>query len=343
MGLIVIHVQVHMTAKDGTVLIVGNLCSVDNNDTNANGFHKHEVPGNAEQAERFKQQVVRNTLDKMLQGAAQAREQMAKLPAASQGDVMMVLAGDFNVNLEGINAVLHDGGSRYQHLRCLSLADHMVGTLGPAQRDWVLTDRGLLLSVEMTPLILSKDKMHAAVIVDFLPFAPGAVRGAASPPMLKESLLRRLDELRERLEMLKNKNVKERELEDRKEEVRNLVEKERAVRQQPRSAEEAGCFSLHAVVVVLDVVVRSCSLCGGAKSVILWYLPIAPAHCTFTPSHAMLKSRTGLPLPHRWGSPRWSCRCRLISRWSSSCARRSTGPSASGRHRKNFSNSCARA
>jgi hypothetical protein len=342
MGLIVIHVQVHMTDKDGTVLIVGNLSSIDSINTNANGFHKHEVPGNAEQAERFKQQVVRNTLDQMLQGAAQAREQMAKLPAASQRDVMMVLAGDFNLNREGMKAVLHDGGSRYQHLRCLSLADHMVGTPGPAQRDWVLTDMGLLVSVEMTPLILSKDNMHAAVIVDLSPFVAATVRGAASP-MLTEALLRRLDDLRERLEMLKNASVKERELEDRQEELRNLVAKERDVRKQQRSAEEAGCFSLHAVVVVLDVVVRSCSLCGGAKSVILWYLPIAPAHCTFTPSHAMLKSRTGLPLPHRWGSPRWSCRCRLISRWSSSCARRSTGPSASGRHRKNFSNSCARA
>jgi hypothetical protein len=64
--------------------------------------------------------------------------------------------------------------------------------------------------------------MHAAVIVDLSPFVAATVRGAASP-MLTEALLRRLDDLRERLEMLKNANVKERELEERQEELRNLV------------------------------------------------------------------------------------------------------------------------
>ena len=85
-----IHVQVHMPAKDGTVLIVGNLHTIDNTYYNANGLKKHKVPGNAE---RFKQLVVRNTLDNLLQVAAQAREQMAKLPVASQRDVVMVLPG----------------------------------------------------------------------------------------------------------------------------------------------------------------------------------------------------------------------------------------------------------
>ncbi len=59
-----------MTGKDGTVLVAGNLHTIDNTYYDANGFKKHKVPGNAEQAERFKQQVVRNTLGKMLQGAA---------------------------------------------------------------------------------------------------------------------------------------------------------------------------------------------------------------------------------------------------------------------------------
>ena len=68
MELIVIHVQVHVTAKDGTVLIVGNLHTIDSTYYKANGLQKHKVPGNAEQAERFKQQVVKNTLDKMLGG-----------------------------------------------------------------------------------------------------------------------------------------------------------------------------------------------------------------------------------------------------------------------------------
>jgi len=235
-----------MTAKDGTVLIVGNLHTIDNN---ANVFKHHNVPGNAEQAERFNQLVVRNTLDNMLQVVAQAREQMAKLPVASQRDVVMVLVGDFNVSREGIRAVLDDGGSRYKDLRCWSLADHMVGPSGPAQHDWVVTERALLRSVKITPLILSKDKMHAAVVVDVLPFAAPAVPGAASP-RLTESLLQRLDDLRERVARIKCLDVQAREVEDREEELRKLVEEERADKQQRRSAEEAGCFSLHAVVVV---------------------------------------------------------------------------------------------
>jgi hypothetical protein len=156
-------------------------------------------------------------LDNLLQVAAQAREQMAKLPVASQRDVVM--------------------------------ADHTVGPSGPVQHDWVVTERALLRGVKITPLILSKDKMHAAVVVDVLPFAAPAVPGAASA-MLTESLLRRLDDLRERVARIKYWDVQGREVEDREEELRKLVAEQRADKRQRRSAEEAGCFSLHAVFVV---------------------------------------------------------------------------------------------
>ena len=84
-------------------------------------------------------------MDNLLQVAAQAREQMAKLPVASQRDVVM--------------------------------ADHTVGPSGLVQHDWVVTERALLRGVKITPLILSKDKMHAVVVVDVLPFATPAVPG----------------------------------------------------------------------------------------------------------------------------------------------------------------------
>ena len=79
MGLIVIHAQVRLAAEDDTVFLVGNLHITSGTDCDANGLERRKVPGSGEQAERFKQQAMRNTLDQMIEGAAQARD---RLPSA---------------------------------------------------------------------------------------------------------------------------------------------------------------------------------------------------------------------------------------------------------------------
>jgi hypothetical protein len=268
-GLIVTHAEVQLTAKDGTVFLVGNLQIISGTYCNANGLEKRKVPGSGEQAERFKQLAMKNTLDQMLEQAASAREQMAKRPAASQGDVVMVMVGDFDLQRAGVTQVLNEGGSKCLGLSCLSLAD---GPGGPVQRDWLVTDRPLL-EAENVPRILSHDNMHRAVVADLLPFAAPAAAGAASPgPELSPPLL---GVMRNRVERLKEQDVKRKEQEDRKQELCQLAEEAEVAKRQRRSDEEAGCVSRctpSSSSSSSSLRVRACSVAAWLQSVILWQL-----------------------------------------------------------------------
>jgi hypothetical protein len=160
-------------------LLVGNLHTESY--TNPNGNERHQIPGKPAAAQHFKQQAMRNALDQMLVSAAQERED--KDDAASQGSVVMVMVGDFNLQLGGVATVLGESGGRYRNLRWLTLPDHQVRQSGLKQRSWVVTDRAI--GAVCVPMMVSHDHMHAAVIVDLMPIgAPPAARAASTVPTI---------------------------------------------------------------------------------------------------------------------------------------------------------------
>jgi hypothetical protein len=165
--LLVQQVQVHMTAKDGTRLLVGNLQSY----TNPNDNEWHQIPGD----------TMRIALERMFRSAAQERKD--KCSAASQGSVVMVMVGDFNLELDGVATVLDKSGDTYRNLRWRTLPDHQARESGLRQRNWVVTDRAP--RAVCVPMMISHDHMHAAVMVDVLPIgAPPAARAASTVPTI---------------------------------------------------------------------------------------------------------------------------------------------------------------
>ncbi len=77
----------------------------------------------------------------MVESEAQERE--VKDSAPSQGSVVMVMVGNFNLHFDGVAAVLDESGDRCHDLRWRTLADPRLRESGVWQRDWVVTDRAL--------------------------------------------------------------------------------------------------------------------------------------------------------------------------------------------------------
>jgi hypothetical protein len=97
------------------------------------------------------------------------------------------MVGDFNLQLDGVATVLDESGNRYRrNLRWWTLPDHQARESGLKQRSWVVTDRAL--GAVCVPMTISRDHMHAAVIVDLVPIgAPPAARAASTVPTIGDS------------------------------------------------------------------------------------------------------------------------------------------------------------